>query len=129
MDHVHPAGKAELAAAIRRELDRGSGEGSQRAADAEVGEDDARGAIAGLLTVEDQLQRHTGTGVDQVRRVAALDRDLDPLPVTGKFGCLRPPCSKEEPGECGDGRRATSRDKGLSHRKGLSHGVGLKRPG
>ena len=122
VDHVHPAGKAELAAAIRGELDRGPGEGSEGAADPEVREDDARGAIAGLLTVEDQLQRHAGAGVDQIRRVAALDRDLDLLAVAGKLGCMRPSRSKEEPGERGDGRRARNADKSLGHRHGLLQG-------
>ena len=53
---------------------RGAGERGERAAHPEVGEDDAGGAVAGLLSIEDEAQRHALTGADQVRRVAALAR-------------------------------------------------------
>ncbi len=72
VDHVHAAGEAELATAVRHKLDGGLGEREQRLADSEVGEDDARGALAGLLPVEHQPCRHSLTQVDAVWRIAAF---------------------------------------------------------
>jgi len=115
VDHVHPAGEAELAAAVGRELDRGAGEGRQRASDAEVGEDDARGAIAGLLAVEDEAKGHALADADQVRRVAALDRDLDLLLPAAQLGAARLARAEEEPRQAGYRRCPCDGYEGLSH--------------
>jgi hypothetical protein len=76
VDHVHAAREPELATLVRHELDGGAFEGGKRRGDAEVGEQNAGGAVAGLLAVEDKPQRHTALGADDIGRVAASDRDL-----------------------------------------------------
>src|SRR5438445_12842314 len=88
MNHVHAAGKAEPPALVRRELDRGLGQCGQRPAQSEVGKYDPRCALAALLTIEDDPQRHALLYADQVRRIAALDQDLNLLYLVDKLSLL-----------------------------------------
>ena len=78
----------------------------QRLADPEVREDDARGAVAALLAVEDQADRDALLDADEVGRVAALDGDLDLLDAAAQLGPARLLRAEEEPRQGDDERDA-----------------------
>ncbi len=105
MDHVHPAGEAELARRGGHELDRGLRERRQELVHAEVREDHPRRALAALLATEDDAKRNTLAGAQVVRRVAALDGHLDFLDVTDQRGGSGLARAEEEPGEEGAQRQ------------------------
>ena len=85
---AHPAGKADLAGWLCRQVDRrGAGRG-ESTVEVGRGEDDALGAGVLVVTPEDQSQGDARPGHDRVRVVAAVDDDIDDLAAVGTEACV-----------------------------------------
>ena len=113
VEHVHPTCEPELPRSRRRELDRRSTERGERLAHSEVGEDNPRGTITVLLTIENEPERNTFLDTDQVRGVPALDVDLDLLDPSAHLRSSRPFRAEEEPRKRRDQRHPARRHEDL----------------
>ena len=113
VEHVHPTCEPELPRSRRRELDRRSTERGERLAHSEVWEDNPRGTITVLLTIEDEPERNTFLDTDQVRGVPALHRDLHLLDPCAHLSSSRLFRAEEEPRERRDQRHTARRHEDL----------------
>ncbi len=121
VDHVHSTGEPKRSGLVRIDPYGGAGVSRQPGADAQVGEDDPVGALAGLLPVEDQLHRNPLVDPDDIGAVAAPHRHLDPLHPSLQVRGAGPARAEEEPPHAGD------QHSGQDHHDdiGNAHGNGL----
>ena len=77
MDHVHPAREPEGAGPVDGELDHRRLERRQPMAHRQIGEHHPGAAVAVLLAVEHDAQRHPGASADDAGAVAAAHDDAD----------------------------------------------------
>src|SRR5713226_2368448 len=110
VDHVHPAGEAEVTCPVRQKLDRRLPVGGERPVQSKVRKDHAGGALATFLAVEDDSQRNTLANSHQVGRVATFHGYPDFLNVADLRRRMRLLGTEEEPTQEPRQRQSNSGD-------------------